>query len=383
MANGSAPASLFVSTKKGLWTLRSDAARETWTIDGPSFLGHIVNQAVTDPRDRRTVLVAARTGHLGPTIFRSNDCGKSWQEASGPPAFPKDDAKSRTVGHTFALVPGHESERDVWYAGTSPEGLFRSEDAGDTWQPVSGWNDCPWASPPPPPGAPGPQEGTPDGDILHSIVIDPRDADHLYVAQSSTAGGVFESTDKGASWRPLNAGCEANFMPDPDAEVGHDPHCLQLHPLAPDQLWQQNHCGIYRIERPSDRWDRVGDNMPAEVGDIGFPIALHPRDTDTAWVFPMDGTDVWPRISPGGQPAVFRTRDAGASWQRCDRGFPEKQAWYTVLRQSMALDACDPVGVYLGMTCGEVWGSVDEGERWRCLASHLPFVLSVELAPDA
>ena len=114
----------------------------------------------------------------------------------------------------------------------------------------------------------------------------------------------------------------ALFKPEPMPEFGQDPHCIRMHPLAPDVVWQQNHCGIYRIVRPSETWERVGDNMPSEVGDIGFPISLHPRDPDTAWVFPMDGTDVWPRTSPDGKPAVYRTRDAGGSWQRCDTGLP-------------------------------------------------------------
>jgi photosystem II stability/assembly factor-like uncharacterized protein len=382
LAGDGGSVTLLVSTKKGLWTLRSDAARASWRLEGPSFLGHIVNHAVLDPRDGRTLLAAARTGHLGPTLFRSSDAGRSWQEAKRPPAFPKarDAAAGRAVSHTFALVPGPAGENGVWYAGTSPEGLFRSEDAGESWAPIAGFNDSPWAAAPPPPGAPGPQKNTPDGDILHSIAIDPRDPEHLYVAQSANAGGVFESLDGGASWRPLNRGCVANFLPDPHPEVGYDPHCLQLHPLAPDRLWQQNHCGIYRLERPGETWERVGDNMPRDVGDIGFPIGLHPRDADTAWVFPMDGSDVWPRISPGGRPAVYRTRDAGASWQRCDRGLPREQAWYTVLRQGMALDARDPLGVYFAATCGEIWGSRDEGEEWRCLASHLPFVLALEAA---
>ena len=191
---------------------------------------------------------------------------------------------------------------------------------------------------------------------------------------------MLESTDGGVDWRPLNGGVLVNFAPDPYPEYGQDPHCVRLHPLAPDVLYQQNHCGIYRLERPGERWERIGDNMPREVGDIGFPIVLHPRDPRTAWVFPMDGTEVWPRTSPGGKPAVYATRDAGKSWQRLDSGLPREQAWLTVRRQSMTADARDPVGLYFGTTSGEVWASADEGASWRSIARHLPLVHAVEAA---
>jgi photosystem II stability/assembly factor-like uncharacterized protein len=331
---------------------------------------------VLDPRDRRTLVVAAKTGHLGPTVFRSTDLGKTWQEASAPPAFPKapQGERGHTVNHVFWLTPGRPEETDLWYAGTSPPALFRSADGGDTWSPVSGWTDHPnwglWTQ--------EGEDGTPGGSLLHSVNVDPRDPDHLYIGLSG--GGVFESRDGGADWRPLNQGVAANFSPVPEPEFGHDPHCVRLHPLAPDVLWQQNHCGIYRLERPAERWERVGDHMPREVGDIGFPIELHPRDPDTAWVFPMDGTDVWPRTSPDGKPAVYTTRDAGRSWRRQDRGLPAEHAWLTVLRQAMTTDAHDPVGVYFGTTSGQVWASGDEGERWRCIAASLPHVFSLEVA---
>ena len=186
--------------------------------------------------------------------------------------------------------------------------------------------------------------------------------------------------DSGASWQPFIRDVAADFKPETTPEFGQDPHCVRQHPLAPDVLWQQNHCGIYRVERPSDRWVRVGDNMPTDVGDIGFPIELHPRDPNTAWVFPMDGSDVWPRTSPGGRPSVFRTRDAGQSWQRFDRGMPSEKAWFTVLRQAMTVDRADPVGVYFGTTTGQVWASADEGESWTRIAENLPHVYSVEIA---
>jgi len=367
---------LLVATRKGAFILTSDPARRRWKTAGPMFLGHTVHHCVLDPRDRRTLLVAARTGHLGPTVFRSLDMGKSWKEAARPPAFPKaaEGQKGRVVDHVFWLTPGLASEPGAWYAGTSPQGLFRSEDGGANWAPVSGFNDHPllatWTG--------GEQDGTPDGPKLHSVLIDPRDAGRLYVGMSS--GGVFESRDKGKSWRPLNAGCLADFLPTPYPEYGQDPHCVRLHPLAPDILYQQNHCGIYRMARPDDRWVRVGANMPKQVGDIGFPMVLHPRNPDAVWVFPMDGGSVWPRTSPGGKPAVYGTRDAGKSWRRLATGLPARQAWLTVKRQAMSADLHDPVGLYFGTTNGEIWSSRNEGASWSCIARHLPQVYAVETA---
>lgn len=365
---------LLVGTRKGAFLFHGSKSRKEWKIAGPYFLGSSVHHMVLDPRDGRTLLMAAKTGHLGPTVFRSADWGRTWKEAGQPPAFPKvpEGEKGRAVSHTFWLAPGHESQPGAWYAGTSPQGLFRSEDGGANWAPVPGFNEHPkwkeWTG--------GDEGGTPDGPILHSIQIDPRDPDHLYIGLSG--GGVFESRNAGADWSPLNKGVAADFLPVPDPEYGHDPHCVRLHPLQPDRLYQQNHCGIYRLDRPGDVWERIGKNMPKKVGDIGFPMTLHPRDPETAWVFPMDGTDVWPRTSPGGRPAAYRTRNAGKKWERQDGGLPEEHAYFTVRRQAMTSDILDPVGLYFGTTGGELWMSRNEGEKWRLLAGHLPMIFSVE-----
>ncbi|MGH8298790.1 MAG: glycosyl hydrolase [Steroidobacteraceae bacterium] len=364
--------SLWIGTRKGAFTLRPDARRRGWKLSGPQFLGHIIHHIVQDPREPRVLLMAAKTGHLGPTVFRSTDRGRSWREAAQPPAFRKAAEREpvRAVQKVFWLTPGHESERATWYAGSSPAGLFRSEDGGERWQPLAGFNDHPMR----PKWAPG--DGTPDGELTHSIRIDPRDSRHLYLALSG--GGVFESLDGGADWLPLNEGCAADFLPDPNAPFGHDPHCVALHPLAPDRLYQQNHCGIYRLDRPQRRWKRIGRAMPKKVGDVGFPIVLHPSDPDTAWVLPMDGQTVWPRTSIEGKPAVYRTSDGGKSWRRLDRGLPRSQAWLTVLRQAMCTDGRSPrVGLYFGTTGGEVWAGVNGGASWRCIARHLPEIYSV------
>jgi photosystem II stability/assembly factor-like uncharacterized protein len=369
---------VLVATRKGAWLYHGDAARKAWRASGPHFLGHIVHHMVLDPRDGRTLLAAAKTGHLGPTVFRSTDFGRTWKEAAKPPAFAKPDEGSavpaRSVDHAFWLTPAHDNEPGVWYAGTSPQGLFRSEDGGATWAPFSGINDDPqyrvWMG--------AQQDGTPDGPKMHSIIVDPRDTKHLYFAMSS--GGVHESVDGGKTFAPIVAGMEVVENLDPATVTFHDPHCVRLCPSNPDRLYQQNHCGIYRLDRPSTTWIRVGRAMPKTVGDIGFPMVVHPRNADVAWVFPMDGTLVWPRTSPGGKPAAYVTRNAGKTWKRLDRGLPEKNAWWTVKRQAMAADGRDPVGLYFGTTSGELWMSRDEGERWSCLARHLPEIYAVETA---
>jgi photosystem II stability/assembly factor-like uncharacterized protein len=363
---------VLVSTRKGLWTLTSDVARNGWQLAGPQFLGHIVHHSIADPREPKRFLAAARTGHLGPTIFRSADGGRTWKEATRPPAFAE--GSGRVVDHTFWLTPGHSTEPGVWYAGTSPQGLFRSTDGGATWDGVAGFNANPnrkaWCG--------GDQDGTPDGPKLHSILIDPRDPAHMYIGMSS--GGVFETQDAGAQWRPLNKGVRADFLPDPAPEYGHDPHCVRFAGGNPDRLYQQNHCGIYRLDRPSDTWQEIGASMPKAVGSVGLPLAVHARDPETLWVLPMDGTTVWPRTSPGGRPAVYRSRDGGKTWKRQDQGFPKAQAWWTVKRQAMTSDARDPAGIYFGTTSGEVWASRDEGRSFRCIARHLPHVYAVEVA---
>jgi photosystem II stability/assembly factor-like uncharacterized protein len=370
--NGQTHLTLLVGTRKGAFIVNNSADGLDWQVSGPILLGAAVNHLVLDPRDQQTLLMAARPGHLGPTIYRSTDFGNSWHEASAPPAFPKTE-NGETVRYIFWLAPGSESEPGVWFAGTCPPALFRSEDGGDTWQSVPGFNEHPmrreWA-------AIGEELEIPDGNILHSIQIDPRDPRHMYFGISP--GGVFETTDQGETWQPLNKGITSYFLPDPQAEFGHDPHALRIHPLNPDLLYMQTHTGIYRMERQKACWDWIGETMPKEVGDIGFPIVLHPRDTNTAWVFPMDGTDIWPRTSPGGKPAAYCTHDGGASWQRQDFGFPPEHGYFTVKRQAMCASKGSPLGLFLGTTCGQIWASQNEGQSWKRIVDYLPEIVSLE-----
>lgn len=350
---------LLVGTRKGLFLVRGDR------ISKPAFLGSTVFHAVARGR---TILAAVGGGHLGPTVQRSTDRGRTWKEAARPPAFPKESGDS--IKHVFWLTAARAA--GLWYAGTAPHGIFRSKDDGRTWEGVRGFNEHPLR-----PQIRGlSEQGPPDSPNTHSILEDPRDPRHLYVAFS--AGGVFESIDSGADWKPLNKGVAADFMPDPNAEFGHDPHCVRMHPRNPDRLYQQNHCGLYRLDRPGNAWTRIGRNLPAKIGDIGFPVVLHPRDPETLWVIPMDGTQAWPRTSPGGRPAVYVSRDGGRTFQRLDKGFPRRDAWWTVKRQAFTAIPGKPVGLAFGTMGGQLWTSRDEGRSWRIVTRDLPSIVSVE-----
>jgi len=366
---------LLVGTRKGAWIFTSED-RLKWACNGPHFLGSIIHHFVIDPRDGKTMLMAVSAGHLGPTIMRSTDFGVSWQESMHSPAFSKVEnvalekvENARSVDFTFWLEPGHRDEPNVWWAGTSPPGIFKSVDGGKKWENVEGWNENPmyekWC----------PGEGTPGGELLAQIAITKDDPRHMYAVSSS--GGLFESLDQCETWAPLNKGVEANFQAELFPVYGQDVHQFAIHPQNSNRMYQQNHCGIYRIDRPDDTWVRIGDNMPKEIGDIGFSMIVHPEDENSAWVFPMDGSDVWPRTSPGGKPATYHTKDGGESWIRQDSGFPQDQAWFTVKRQAFVRDDESALGLYIGTTVGEIWHSVNAGDTWQELTRHLPEIYSL------
>jgi len=380
-----------IGTRKGAWTLQTGSKQQ---LGEPWFFGHQVHHVLQDPRRGGTMLAAVRTGHLGPTLYRSTDGGRNWKESERPPkfrakeesanaGFEPDDGRLQglTLDHVFFLAPGHASQPGVWYAGSSPIGLFKSTDDGVTWDGVPGFNDNPalakWCYNFAP--------GTPDGPKCHSVQVDPLNANRLLVGLSG--GGLFLSEDLGKSWNPANKGVAMDFSPPKEDgteyEYGHDPHDAVIHPANPRRWYHQNHCGIYRLDwqdgAKEQRWTRIGKNMPKDVGDIGFPMTCHPRNDKTIWVVPMDGGTVWPRTSVEGRPAVFRSRDAGETWQRLDKGLPSR-AWQTVLRQAMTHNGGASLELVFGTTSGEVYGSSDEGDSWKTLATGLPKIMSITAA---
>lgn len=210
------------------------------------------------------------------------------------------------------------------------------------------------------------------GLILHSIVAHPTDAARLWVGISAV--GVFHTADGGATWEPRNRGVRADHLPDPYPEIGVCVHKLGLHPDRPEVLYQQNHSGVYRSDDAGLSWQDINDGLPSH---FGFPLVVHPRDPRTLWTVPLNGDDRG-RYMPDGRAAVWVSRDEGQTWQAQRDGLPQADAYLGVLREALAVDRHDPAGVYLGTSTGQLFASRDEGRSWRLLADFLPGITSVE-----
>lgn len=344
-----------VGTRKGLFLLSGDRDRVSWGVDGPFLEGWGVFHATVDARDGT---MFAATNHMvyGPTVQRSHDGGRTWirSQKIGLPA-----ESGMTLNAVWHIQPGRPEEPETLYLGGDPGVLFRSDDCGDSWVVNRGLLEHPtrnrWFA-----GA--------GGMTCHSIQLDPHAPDRMYVA--ITSAGVFRSDDGGETWIPRNANTVAEFLADPHAEVGQCPHKLLLHQACPARLWQQNHFGVYLTDDRCDSWSRVDQNgLP---GGFGFPIMLDPADPATAFVIPEVSPEY--HYSPGGQLAVYRTRNSGASWEPMTKGLPD-HAWAAVLRDA---GFADSESVYFGTQSGSFFALARE-ELWVEAARHLPPILSVEV----
>ncbi len=357
---------LYVGTKKGGFRFTSCDGRASWQTEGPILKGWSLNHLIEDLRDRRRVYAAANHAVWGPIFPRSCDGGQTWDEQGPSPAFPADDG--RTVAAAWCVRPGHADHPGELWAGADPAALFRSEDWGQSWQPVPGLTDHPTRQA----GMWQPGGG---GLIIHNVSLDPTNADSLIATIS--AGGVFRSDDGGESWRPLNRGVRAGFMPDPSVEAGHCVHRLERSPADPNFLFQQNHCGAYRSADGGETWQEVTDGLPSE---FGFAAAAHPHEPRTFYCAPLVA-DAF-RAFHDGKMTIWRTRDGGDSWEPLRCGLPQENAYLCVYRGAMATDGHDPAGVYVGTSTGQVFASRDGGDSWSLIADYLPPVLSLTAASD-
>ncbi len=348
---------LFVGTRKGLFTLSSDD-RVSWEVGGPEFAGWQVNSVDHDPRTG-TTYAAVTSMMYGPIIARSDDLGRTWDHSSEGFTYGDGDAElTESWSVKAGLEPG------VVYAGAKPAGLFRSADGGKRWEEIAALRAHPtselWS-----PGA--------AGLILHTIVPHPSDPNAMWVGIS--AAGVYHTTDGGASWEPRNAGIAAPWETTEPPAAGQCCHKVRLGGSSAERMFQQNHVGQFRSDDGGATWQPIQEGLTSE---FGFPVAVHPRDENTAWFLPLVGAER--RFVPDGRPVVYRTRDAGGSYEPLTSGLPGGHAHLVILRDAMITDQLDPVGVYFGTSTGQVFASGDEGDTWQLAADFLPPVHVVHAA---
>ncbi len=362
---------ILVSTRKGLFVVEGTGAEAR--VTRTAFLGDNLPLAIVDRRDGAWYAVLDH-GHFGVKLHRSDDAGTTWTEIATPAYPPKPEGfidkdmwgKERewATKNIWALAPALDAPGALW-AGTMPGGLFRSDDRGATWQLVDAlWNHptrAKWNG------------GGADHAAIHSICVDPRDPRTVVVAVSS--GGVWRTRDAGASWTPHTKGMTAGYVPPEQAEdpENQDPHCVVQSPSRPEVFWCQHHMGIWRSTDDLATWQQ----LQAQPSSFGFPVAVHPRDPDTAWFIPAHSDQKRAPIS--GEVVVTRTRDGGKTFEILRDGLPQRHGYDLVLRHALDI-AADGDQLAFGSSTGNLWVTANGGERWHAVAHHLPPIYAVRYA---
>ncbi len=386
---------VLAGTKKGAFVLTSDGKREKWEVSGPHFAGWEIYHLKGSPADPNRIYASQTSGWFGQVIQRSNDGGKTWEQPGTKPGEPTTTPDGMPMGESnkfvYDISPGsgkplttHQwydgtqhpwefkrvwhlepslTDPDTVYAGVEDAALFRSIDGGKTWQELAGLrghgSGPKWA-----PGA--------GGMGLHTILLDPSNPNRIFIAISSA--GVFRTDDAGTTWRPINRGLKSEYIPDPNAEVGHCVHRIAMHRSRPNVLFMQKHWDVMRSDDAGESWHEVSGNLPT---DFGFPIDVHAHEPNTIYVVPIKSDSE--HYPPEGKLRVYRSRTGGNEWEALTNGLPQRDCYVNVLRDAMAVDSLDSCGVYFGTTGGQVYLSTDAGDNWAPIVRDLPAVLSVEV----
>ncbi len=362
---------VLAGTRKGAFILTSDGKRQKWQVDGPHFAGFEMYHLKGSPVDPNRIYASQCSSWFGQLIQRSNDGGKSWEPVGnkflydgipGTHQWYDGTAHPWEFKRVWHMEPSL-TDPDTVYAGVEDAAMFKTTDAGLTWNELSGLRGhgtgSQWA-----PGA--------GGMGLHTILIDPTNPQRMFIAIS--AAGAFRTDDGGTTWKPINKGLSSRHIPDPVAEVGHCVHRIALHPSNPNRLFMQKHWDVLRTDNAGEQWEEISGNLPT---DFGFVIDVHAHEPNTIYVVPIKSDSEHFPID--GKLQVFRSRTGGNEWEALTNGLPQSNCYVNILREAMAVDSLDSCGIYFGTTGGQVYASADAGDTWAPIVRDLPAVLSVEV----
>lgn len=362
---------VLVGTQKGAFVLTSDGARKQWEVDGPHFGGWEIYHLTGSQVEPNRLYASQSTDWFGQLMQRSDDGGKTWEPVGNEFSYEGQPGTHQWYDGTphpwefkrvWHLEPS-PTDADSIYAGVEDAALFRSTDGGQSWHEFEGLRShetgSSWQ-----PGA--------GGLCLHTILLDPAENGRIFIAIS--AAGAFRSDDHGQNWKPINRGLKSDYLPEPEAEIGHCVHRIAMHPSRPEVLFMQKHWDVMRSDDAGESWREVSGNLPT---DFGFAIDVHAHEPDTVYVVPIKSDSE--HYPPDGQLRVYRSRTGGNEWEALTRGLPQQDCYVNVLRDAMAVDTLDPCGVYFGTTGGQVYVSADAGDNWSSIVQDLPRVMSVEV----
>jgi photosystem II stability/assembly factor-like uncharacterized protein len=351
--------------------MEADGKRKDWNIQGPFFGGWEIYHVKGSPVNPNRIYASQSSGWFGQVLQRSDDGGKNWEPAGNEFAYAGVPGTHQWYDGTphpwefkrvWHLEPSLTDAETV-YAGVEDAALFKSQDGGKSWVELAGLREH-GTGPKWQPGA--------GGMCLHTVVLDKQNPERIFIAIS--AAGAFRTEDGGKTWQPINKGLRSEYIPDPDAEVGHCVHRIAMHPSRPQTLFMQKHWDVMRTDDGGDHWHEVSGNLPT---DFGFVIDVHAHEPETIYVVPIKSDSE--HYPPDGKLRVYRSRTGGNEWEALTHGLPQENCYVNVLRDAMAVDSLDSCGVYFGTTGGQVYASADAGDTWTAIARDLPAVLSVEV----
>jgi photosystem II stability/assembly factor-like uncharacterized protein len=333
ITRGDGPATrILLGTLNGIATLRRTAPGAAWGLTSRSLEDRHVGSLVFEPVS-------------GKLFAGAHDDGGLWVSDDGEGASWRPLTNGLDRPHIYSLAVRHRGDQVSLFAGTSPAGLYRSDDFGESWTEITTIFDASdtskWTFPPPP-------------HIPHvkQTVFHPTEPDTIYVLVEQ--GAFLKSTDDGRSWTELAA------YSDPSDDVYRDVHRLVIKPDEPDVFYLVTGVGIYRSADGGQSYDhlmRRGDR-------IGYPdfAFLDPDDDRTLY---MGGAHTSPgtwRKSRMARACVMRSTDEGQSWTELNNGLPDPIA---ASIEAMTQHLWDG-GMMLvaGTATGEVFVTEDGGESW-------------------